>query len=66
LSAEAARASGAEPIDRLAVVNHFFRQEFEGDGPSEPIVLGPVDHSHAAGAELADDAVMGNGSTDHA
>ena len=34
------------------------QQHLEGDGPPQPEVAGPVDHSHPAAADLAQDLVL--------
>ena len=41
------------------------RQELQRDVPPEPRVLGLIDDAHAAGAELADDAVVLDLLADH-
>ena len=45
-------------LNQLAVLSHFRRQEFHGHMPSEPRVLGLVDHTHAAAAQLPCDFVV--------
>ena len=47
-----------EARERLRVAGNVFRQELQGDEAVEPSVLGLVDHTHAAAAELLDDAVV--------
>jgi hypothetical protein len=43
---------------------NVLRQEFEGDAAVQPGVLGLVDHTHPAAAQLLDDAVMRDGLAD--
>ena len=50
----------AKPLQRLRVVGKFFGKELEGDETVQLDVLGLVDHTHAAAADLAEDAVMRN------
>jgi len=44
----------------------FFWQEFQGYAATQLRILGLIHHSHAAPAQLSQNAVMGDGSTDHA
>ena len=48
---------------RVALI--FFRNELEGHAAAELGVLGFVDHAHAAGAELTQNPVMGDGLVNH-
>ena len=43
----------------------FVRQELQGDEAMEASVLGLVNHTHPAAAELLDDAVVRDGLADH-
>ena len=54
-----------EPFQGLSVLGEFFRQEFQGDGALELGVLGLIDHTHAPAAQLLQDAVVGEGLTNH-
>ena len=47
-----------EAFDRLRIARQLRREEFDGNLPAEPRVLGAIDHSHAAAAEFFDDAVV--------
>ena len=49
----------------LRVASHIFGQEFEGDKTAEADIFRLVNHTHAAAAELCNDAVMRDGLTDH-
>lgn len=49
----------------LLVLKQVSGQEFQRDGALELGVFGLVNNTHAAFAELADDAVMRDGLTDH-
>ena len=51
----------AESFERLRILRDFFGKEFEGYEASERRVFGFVDHTHAAAAELFDDAVVRDG-----
>jgi hypothetical protein len=42
-------------------VGEFVRKELQGDAAAEFYVFGFEDHTHPASADLAKDAVMGNG-----
>ena len=55
-----------ETTESLGVVNHIVRQEFQGDEAVEFGVFGFVDHTHAAAAELLNDAIVRDGLADHA
>jgi hypothetical protein len=52
-------------LQRLAIPGKFFRQEFERHQAAELGVLGLVDDTHAATAELLEYPVVGNGLADH-
>jgi hypothetical protein len=49
---------------RLRVSGDFIGQELEGNKSVQPGVLGLLDHTHPAAAELFDDAVVRDGLTD--
>ena len=49
----------------LRVFGHFFRHEFEGDKTVETNILGLINNTHTATAELLDDAVVRDGLADH-
>jgi hypothetical protein len=55
-----------ETLQRLVITRGFSRQEFQGYSSAQFRVLGLVHYSHAATAQLSQNAVMGDGSTDHA
>jgi hypothetical protein len=50
-----------EALERLRVFGQFIGEEFQGDEAAEVGVLSLVHHTHAATAELFDDAVMRDG-----
>src|SRR5262249_28856018 len=54
-----------EPGKHLRVAGYFWREELQGDEPMQAGVLGFIDHTHAASAELLQDAVMRDGLADH-
>jgi hypothetical protein len=54
-----------EASQRLGVSGYFFGQELQRDKSVEGYVLGLVDHTHAATAQLLDDAVVRDGLVDH-
>ena len=54
-----------EPGQRLRVAGHILRQEFQSDKAMQSRVLGFVDHTHPATAELLDNAVVRDGLADH-
>ena len=54
-----------EAFQRLRVAGHFLGQELQGHEAAKVGVLGLVDHTHPAAAELLDDAVMRDGLADH-
>jgi hypothetical protein len=49
----------------LRIFGQLIRQEFEGNKSTEFHVLGLVDNTHAATAQLLDDAVVRDGLLDH-
>ena len=53
-----------EAAECLRVFGHVVGQELEGDKAAELHVLGLVDHTHPAAAELLDDAVVRDGLAD--
>src|SRR5215469_18006229 len=55
----------AEALEHLRVIGKILRQEFKSDEPAEASVLGFVYHPHTPAAQLRQDSVMRNGSTDH-
>ena len=63
--AEAALRFAAEALQSLGVLGDFFGQELQSDKTIEPGVLGLVDHTHPAAAELLDDAVVRDGLAEH-
>ncbi len=54
-----------EPGQRLRIFGQVSRQELQSDEAMQGKVLGLVHYTHAAAAELFDDTVMRDGSTDH-
>src|SRR6266550_6731113 len=50
----------------LGIVSYFFRQELQSHESAKARVLGFVDNTHAAAAELLNDAVVRDGLADHA
>jgi hypothetical protein len=52
-------------LERVAISGQLRRQQLERHLPPEPRVFGSVDDSHAAVAELFDDAVVRQGLADH-
>src|SRR5713101_1012562 len=50
----------------LRVTGNLLGQELEGDEAMQPRILGLVDNTHTASAQLLDDAVVRNGLADHA
>src|SRR5262245_12542335 len=54
-----------EAFDRLRIARQLGRQDFDGDLPAKPAVLGAIDDTHTATAELFDDAVVRKGLADH-
>jgi hypothetical protein len=55
----------AEALERQRVFRHLVRKKFQRDAAAKAQVLGLVDHTHAASAELLHDAVVGDGLVDH-
>ena len=53
-----------EARQRLRVLGDIIGQELQGDEAIELGVFGLVDHTHAAAAELLDDAVVRDGLAD--
>ena len=51
--------------ESLGVLGYFVGQKLESDEAAEFGVLGLVDHTHPAAAELLDDAVVRDGLADH-
>ena len=51
-------------FERLRVSGYIFREKLEGDKATKVGVLGFVDHTHPAAAQLLDDAVVGDGLAD--
>ncbi len=49
----------------LRVFSYLFGQEFKCDKTMQPSVLGLVDHTHSAAAQLLDNAVVRDGLADH-
>jgi hypothetical protein len=56
----------AKAFARLRVSCYVLRQELPGNEAAEFSVLGLVDHTHPAAAELLDNAVVRDGLPDHA
>ena len=62
--------SGSRPRLALKAAEHmwvpgdFIGQKFERHKPAQLDILGLVNHTHSATAQLLDDAVMGNGLAD--
>ena len=54
-----------EAAEALGIARDFVRQKLQGDETVQARVLGLVNHTHAAAAELLDDAVMRDGLVDH-
>ena len=54
-----------ETLQRLAILGHLFRQEFQGHRAVQPRVFGFIDNAHAAAAEFFDYSVMRDGLADH-
>src|SRR5580700_5671004 len=55
-----------ETFKRGAVMGHQLGQKLQSYETVEPAVLGLVDDTHASAADFFDDAIVGNGLTDHA
>jgi hypothetical protein len=54
-----------EAAQGLRVFSDVVRKEFEGNETVQACVLGLVDYSHPAAAQLLDDAVVRDGLADH-
>ena len=52
-------------FESLRVLGKFVRKKFQGNEAPELGVFGLIDHTHAAAAELFDDAVVRDGLADH-
>ena len=50
---------------RVGVAHELRREELERHEAAKPEVLGLVDHTHPAGADLGDDAIVRDGLADH-
>ena len=55
-----------ETAQSLRVSGNLLGQEFQSDETMEPGVFGLIDHTHAAAAQLFNDAVVRDGLPDHA
>jgi hypothetical protein len=53
----------AKPLDRLRIPRDVARKKLQGEVPPEARVPGLVDDAHTAPAELLEDGVVGDGST---
>jgi hypothetical protein len=51
----------AKTLQRLRILGNILGKELEGDRAAEHGVLGLVNHTHAATAQLLDDPVMRDG-----
>jgi hypothetical protein len=49
----------------LRVLSNLVRQELQGDKAAQLYVLSLIDNTHAATAQLLDNAVVRNGLADH-
>ena len=56
----------AKAFQGLRVFGNIVRQELQSDEASEFGVLGLIDHTHPAAAQLLDDAVVRDGLADYA
>jgi hypothetical protein len=54
-----------ESFESLIVFGESFGQELEGHETAELSVLGLIHHTHTTAAELFQDAIVGNGRTNH-
>jgi len=54
-----------ETAEGLRVFGYVVGQKLEGNEAAELHILGLVHHTHAAAAKLLNDAVVGDGLTDH-
>jgi hypothetical protein len=52
-------------FERLLVLGHAFGQELQSHETVKGRVLGLVNHTHSAAAQLLDDAVVRDGLADH-
>ncbi len=63
------RGSGArfatESLDSLSVMRNIVGQEFQRDIATETRVLGLINHTHSAAADLFEHVVMRDGATNH-
>ena len=64
-SADAARASRRNLFERLLIVGNIFGQEFQRNKAAKLGVLGLVDNTHPAAAELLNNAVVRDGLAYH-
>ena len=55
----------AKALQRLGILQHVLGKEFQRDGALEPGVHGLVDHTHAAGAEFFQNAIVREGPVNH-
>ncbi len=54
-----------EALERRGILRELGREELDGDLAAETRVLGAVDDTHPAFADLVEDAVVGDGLADH-
>ena len=54
----------AKPFESLRVLGYVFWQKFQGDEAAKLGVLGLIDHTHPAAAQLLDDTVVRDGLSD--
>ena len=54
-----------EAVEGLAVLGQFVRKKFERDGTAEFDVFGAINDSHAATAQLFDDAIVRDSLAEH-
>ena len=54
-----------EPVTKLRIGRQRFREDLDGDGPVETRIAGLVDLAHAAFAQLVEDSIRAEFSTDH-
>src|ERR1700690_2747929 len=55
----------AETFQCLWVLRYIVRQELQRDKPAKRDILGLIDYTHPAAAELLDDTVVRDGLADH-
>src|SRR6516165_3115797 len=55
-----------ESFQRLMIFRKFQRQELQRHEPAKPDILRLIDDTHPAGADFLDDAIMRDGSSNHA